>query len=213
MVDMIRRYTGFLSALDMISRRKLVLLSPKTWDDQNDTAFIEAYCERQGLKQVSALCLAEAPETFHHWQIFAGREAGVCVVFKGEAFRAWVQRQPGVLARSVVYKTLNELRAEKQVATDDLPFLKRSGFEAEQEYRLISTAKPGKGLTTIELDLDLGLIDRLTFSPFIHKSLYDSARAVVKKLPECGKLRCSHSQLINNRQWRAMADAKGAKTA
>ena len=197
----LRRYTTFLSALDIIVRRKLVLQSPDTWVDRNDTAFIGAYCERQNLSTVSALCLAQAPETFHHWQIFAGREAGVCIVFKGDEFKLWATKQPSLIARNVEYKAITELRSGGQIKTDDLPFLKRAGFEDEQEYRLISTAVLKRGETSTELDIDLSLIDRLTFSPFIHKSLFESAKAVVKGIEGCKNLRCSHSQLISNKQW------------
>lgn len=131
-------------------------------------------------------------------------------MFKGDQFRAWAARQPKVLVRPVAYKTLNGLRLERRIKTDDLPFLKRSGFEAESESRLISTARPQKGSVTVELDLDLKLINRLTFGPFIHRSLFESAKALIQGLAGCAKLRCSHSQLINNRQWRELADAKGS---
>jgi hypothetical protein len=42
--------------MHMLARRELTLLDPSSWDDRNDSLFLEQYREKRGLQSVLALC-------------------------------------------------------------------------------------------------------------------------------------------------------------
>ena len=68
----LRRYTSLPVLLDTLLNRRLTLVSYSTWKDANDRRSMEVYQETMHYAFVGAICLTEAPETFHHWQVFAG---------------------------------------------------------------------------------------------------------------------------------------------
>jgi hypothetical protein len=61
--------------------KKIVLLNPSSWEDRNDSHYLERYKADKKLKTLVALCFSKKRETFHHWKIFSGGPAGVCVEF------------------------------------------------------------------------------------------------------------------------------------
>src|SRR6185437_17104819 len=80
--EYLRRYTQLPALLYMLSEKKLTLLDPNSWDDKNDSYFLEQYKLKRKLKTVLALCFSMAQETYHHWSVFADGSAGVCIQFK-----------------------------------------------------------------------------------------------------------------------------------
>lgn len=74
----LRRYTDLPFLFDYLRTRELALLSPKSWVDKNDSYFVEQYAKAKGFQSTYALCLAEAPETYHHWKVFTTGSSGVC---------------------------------------------------------------------------------------------------------------------------------------
>ena len=81
MATFLRRYTDALSLIDILNNKRLSLLSPAHWYDQNDAFGLELYRKRIGAGRVYALCFTDATETGHHWQLFAGQNHGVCIIF------------------------------------------------------------------------------------------------------------------------------------
>ena len=75
----LRRYTNLASAIHMLDRKVITLLSPAYWDDRNDAYVLNK--ERSTAKSVLALCFAETFETYHHWRVFASGRDGVCIEF------------------------------------------------------------------------------------------------------------------------------------
>ena len=67
----LKRFTSLAGALDMLMSERLTLLSPASWEDRNDIAFLEAYRTKRGVHHIFAMCFTQAPETFHHWSVFA----------------------------------------------------------------------------------------------------------------------------------------------
>ena len=76
-----RRYTELPFLIDYLMTKELVLLDPRSWDDRNDSYYIEQYAARKSLQGFAALCLTESPETYHHWKIFSSGSSGVCIEF------------------------------------------------------------------------------------------------------------------------------------
>lgn len=60
----LRRYTDLPALIYLLSERKLTLLDPKSWDDQNDAYYLELYREKKRLSSVLALCFTQASETY-----------------------------------------------------------------------------------------------------------------------------------------------------
>jgi len=83
----LRRYTHLPALLYMLNERKITLLSPATWDDTNDSHYLLRYKEKKKLKTVLALCFSQSDETYHHWRIFSGSAAGVCIRFDQDSLR------------------------------------------------------------------------------------------------------------------------------
>ena len=53
------RYTTLPVLLDMLKRRKLVLLKPDSWEDKNDSAIMAEYRRRRKAKNVFVLCFSD----------------------------------------------------------------------------------------------------------------------------------------------------------
>lgn len=198
----LRRYTDILSVIDTLRNKRITLVNPERWNDRNDRHTLELYAKRKCVESVVAYCMTAAPETAHHWQLFAGDAFGVCVVFKRDEFIDHIASQEGVRCEAVEYWTLSELEDNKPVPLDKLPFIKRAAFEAEAEVRVIADHDPKANGPTRPIHIPLGLIKRVVFSPFAIRALTDTAREVLSGFKGCGKLQFSNSALMNNQRWR-----------
>ena len=65
----LRRYTDLPALLYLLRTRSITLLDPSSWDDKNDSYYLEKYKEKKSLQTVLALCLSTAEETYHHWRV------------------------------------------------------------------------------------------------------------------------------------------------
>ena len=131
----VRRYTDLPFLFDYLRTKELALLSPKTWDDKNDSFFVEQYAKAKQFQSSYALCLSQALETYHHWKVFTSGLSGVCIEFKKEDLITHALKVQGLRAELVAYRTIKSLRKSK-LKPEQLPFLKRSAFEDEAEFRL-----------------------------------------------------------------------------
>lgn len=50
--DNLRRYTNLPSLLYMLTKKKITLLDPDTWDDKNDSWFLDIYTEEKNCKKL-----------------------------------------------------------------------------------------------------------------------------------------------------------------
>lgn len=200
-----RRYTELPSLIHLLRYRQLTLLDPRSWDDKNDSYFLAQYREKSELKSVLALCFTQANETYHHWRVFAPGSAGVCVRFRESRLRAAVAKVPGLMMKPVEYLTVTQLR-HKRLARSRLPFLKRYAFQPENEVRLLWQSKTEER-ETLALPIDLSAISRITLSPWLHPSLADEVKALLKSIEGCSRLQVYRSTLISNAEWMKRGDA------
>jgi len=197
--DYLRRYTDIPSLVSILSERKITLLDPSTWDDKNDSRFLELYKNKQRLQSVLALCFTQAAETYHHWRVFANGPAGVCIRFERAAFINAIRRINQIRMGTVRYLTLKEIRAE-ELELQDLPFLKRAAFEDENEFRLICESSD-KERSFLDVRISLSCIVRITLSPWMHKALSTNLKELLHSIRGCSKLDISRSTLIRNEEW------------
>jgi hypothetical protein len=189
----------------MMRNNQLTLVPPVRWFDRTDAAGLVQWGEKvgggKGEAEVYALCLAEGTEQAHHWQLFAGHSHGVCVHFDRAALIAHLDTFGAkILHGPVIYKTLTELR-EMEFKLDQLPFLKRSSFEAEQEYRVVAWYRYDLSDDTYRLPMPASLINRVVLGPGIPRQLVNTLKDVACGQPGCSEISFKPSGIHNNASW------------
>ncbi|EBU8873812.1 hypothetical protein DMA29_20965 [Salmonella enterica subsp. enterica serovar Seattle] len=196
--DNLRRYTNLPSLLYMLTKKKITLLDPDTWDDKNDSWFLDIYTEEKKLQKTLALCMTRKNETYHHWSVFTSRENGVCIVFDYDKLVAHLNRQKGIIHGLVRYMTLDKMR-KNNIDIDELPFLKRYAFTDETEYRIIYPSTENISVKNISLPVDA--IKKISINPWAPKTLFEAVREVINNIDGCENIKVGHSSLVNNKEW------------
>jgi hypothetical protein len=203
--DSLRRYTDIPALTYLLTRQKITLLDPKSWDDSNDSHYLSLYKERNKLKSLLVLCFTEADETYHHWRVFAAGSGGVCIRFDRTALLDAFAKHAGIRYEKVRYPTLVDLR-RKGPATNNLPFIKRHAFQPEDEFRVIFESKT-KEHPKLDIPIPLTAITRITLSPWAHKSLSVPMKTLLKSIDGCAGLDIVRSTLIGNEEWKNLGAA------
>ena len=197
------KYTNLAVLFDMLLEKRIFLLNPKTWEDQNDSYYLEIYKGRSGYKSILASCFAETYETFHHWKVFSGNISGVCIEFDKEKLLKHFKGMDGIYIGKVKYKKITELR-KKLPKKRQLPFLKRYPYRDEKELRIIYRDRL-TDLDSKEFPIDLSCINKILLSPLLPDTLRDSIKKVIRAIPNCLTIRINRSTLINNKDWKSFA--------
>lgn len=197
--NILYRYTNLPVLLDILHRKKLTLLNPDTWDDRNDSYYLNHYKENNNLKTLLALCFTEGKEAFHHWKIYSGNESGVRITFKKKELIKHFENNPNILMREVNYSTIRGVDTNPQLS--DLPFLKRKVFKDETEFRIIYQDSDFD-YSSKEFDIVLSCIDRITLSPWLPKDLLNSLKKTINSIDGCDKMKVFKSSLIDNNEWK-----------
>jgi hypothetical protein len=200
----LRRYTDIPALVYLLTERKLSLLDPRSWDDSNDSHYLELYRDKKALKSVLAVCFTEVTETYHHWRIFAGGSSGVCIRFHRSTLIKAVKKSPGLRTGAVRYLSLAEIR-NLNLDIAALPFLKRYPFEDEKEFRVIFESS-SKGTTKLDISIPLSCIDRITLSPWIHPELAKKVKKLLRSIDGCSAIKIYRSTLIGNEEWKRLGD-------
>ena len=203
MESLLRRYTELPYVVEFLHTEELALLNPASWDDRNDSFFIEEYARRSGAKSVYALCLADCAETYHHWRVFSHGSGGACIQFRRDEFLSAISQVEGLRSEKVQYKTINELRRAKPDLAD-LPFLKRCAFQNEGEFRVFCGFET-KGPTILRVPIPRHCVDRIVLSPWLPKVVDDRVKKTLKSIPGCSKVKMYRSTLVENEDWKKLA--------
>lgn len=203
--NFVRRYTSISAVIDILSRRELPLLDPQNWDDRNDRYFMALYKEKMGLGGLYGLCAAQCSETYHHWRVFTGTADGACIEIWREPLEAAVGKTPGMRCGPVDYLRLDDVETLTTKDVHRLPFVKRLGFAAEEEYRIIAETDEGQG-PAISIDFPLSWINKIYLNPWLPKSIANSVIKTLKSLPGCGKIHVGKSLLIDSARWKRAGD-------
>jgi hypothetical protein len=203
--EVLRRYTDLPALIYLLSQRRLTLLDPRSWDDSNDSHYLELYREKQGLATVLALCFTQAGETYHHWRVFAGGASGVCIQFRKAPLLEAVSRQAGVRSGPVGYMTLPSIR-NSRIAVRDLPFRKRYAFQHEKEFRLLYESADQQ-LPKLDIAIPLASIRRITLSPWMHPALAEQVKRLLRGIEGGSRLGIARSTLISNTEWKRLGES------
>jgi hypothetical protein len=177
----LKRYTQLPQLLHLLSTRKLATLNPSTWPDQNDTTYLSRYkAARPQVTGLYVLCMTEAADTFHHWNVFASGPTGVKLEFDPVRFQTWLQsRREKFSFERVQYKRLDQIEAAAR-EVDSLPFLKRKAFRDENEIRLlIEDTEPNRDVRLLE-GFDLSVIRKISLSPWLPKTLVETVVSALR---------------------------------
>lgn len=170
----LKRYTHLPQLLHMLRSHTITVLSPETWEDQNDTYFLARYKDsRPDIKSLLALCMTDASTTYHHWRVYGGAPSGVQIRFNPLALTSWVDTHSNARLERVEYLRVDDF---KGVATNPfrLPFLKRMAFRDEDEIRLIVEDYENEGLRASSLPFDLAIIEEIRLSPWLAEPLVET---------------------------------------
>jgi len=202
----LRRYTDLAALVYLLRHRKITLLDPRSWDDGNDSHYLNTYREKKTLKSVLALCFTQASERYHHWRVFTSGSSGVQIRFKRSELLGAV-RLPGqhVRAENVEYLTMQKLR-QRVLSINDLPFLKRYPFTDEKEFRIICEFE-SKKMRTLDIPIPLSCVDKITLSPWLPYGLFGDIEKLLKNIPGCRELKIVRSTLISNDEWKNFANS------
>jgi len=192
----LNRFTTLPFLLDLLKTGKLILLSPKTWEDHNDTDILMDYKDKKKIAGLLALCFTDQNETIHHWKAFSSGESGCCIEFDKNKLLALLSKDKRIEHKKVKYPTVINIRT---VATDDIPFTKRFPYKCEQEYRVIM--KHEENILFHPIVIPLNLITKITLSPILPKSTFDTIKEVLQSLIGEHNIPINHSSLFENRDW------------
>lgn len=197
----LNRYTDLPSLIHILNTKSLTLLSPQTWDDKNDSFLMAEYKERRGAKTLLALCFSQARERYHHWRVFSHGSHGVCIELDKVCFLHQFTIDPRIKHGAVRYMSYKQVKAAGALDIETLPFLKRSAYKDEAEYRVIYANLERVQLTRDYL-INLEWIRRITLSPWMPSAMLDSVEKTLRAIPGCQDLNISHSTLINSERWK-----------
>lgn len=203
----LKRFTTLASAIDMLANKRLALLSPLTWKDTNDVAFLEEYARQRQLRhgraaRLFAACFTQSPETYHHWQVFAANNEGVCIEIDKRALLTSLLDDDRYYWRDMTYVSLDKLRKMRSLALEDLPFLKRYGFRDEREFRLIYEGDDPEAMIH-HVPIERAWVTRIMLNPWLPNELAAGVKLALRALPGCAELKVGRTTLIDNARWKA----------
>jgi hypothetical protein len=195
----LRRYTTLPFLLDILETKKLTLSDPAWWEDKNDYAYLELYKHKADLKSILVLCFAEAPELFSHWKGYAGNSSGVCIEFDKARLLQYFPEKDGIKSSYMKYETLENLQS-RQLALDELPFIKRYGFIDDREFRIIS-CQNHHTLHRKSVRITLDCISGIILGPMMYKEIALSVEKVIRKIDGCKHIPIRKSHMTHSRRW------------
>ena len=197
-MEHINRYTTLPVLLDMLKRKKLVLLDPTSWEDKNDSEVLLEYKKRKKAQKLFALCFSYGYETIHHWKTFADGISGCCIEFDPIMMKALLETISGVRYRGVEYKKLNKLK-DTSIDIDDIPFTKRWPYRCEEEFRVIWTGDTKED--AYEISFDLKMITKVTISQRMPEQVYETICEYLRDAFEHPEQKINRSTLFENQVW------------
>jgi hypothetical protein len=199
------RYTSLPTLLDILTRKKITLRSPNSWEDRNDAHYLDRYKAEKALKTLLALCFTTKPSSFPLWKIYAQGTDGVCIRFDKLAIIHSLQDSEGFSSRTVAYWIKDKVvRDSPPVA--EWPFLKRRSYVSEGEYRIIYESED-ELLSSKDISIDISWISRITLSPWLkeHKDV-ENAKMRIHRIDGCNDIRIIKSGVIESAAWKKAID-------
>jgi hypothetical protein len=202
--DMARlwKYTNMPAAIHMLQTKSISLLNPTNWDDKNDVYFMEEYKRIKTAKTLLASCFAEKGQQFQHWSAFSKGQDGLCIEFDRSLLLSTFNGDNRISSGSMHYRSIKKLKSMRTIPANLLPFLKRSVYSAEHEFRVIYLDEHEDVPIKI-YPIEINWIIRITLSPWMPPTFKESIRSAIRGLDGCAKVDIRQSTLNNNAQWKS----------
>jgi hypothetical protein len=212
LTNFIRRYTSIAATIDILRRKELPLLDPQNWDDRNDRYFMSQYKESKQLNGLYGLCASTCSETYHHWRVFTNAADGACIEINRQALEDRLAQVAGVRYGEIEYLKLEDVERLTTKDRDRMPFIKRVGFQPEDEYRIIAESDEAQR-SSLPVELPISFVNRVYLNPWLPASISESVVKTLRELPGCTRLAISKSHLIDSGRWQKAGDKMvGKKT-
>ncbi len=196
----LRRYTNLPSLFDILKNKRITLLNPNTWDDRNDSFFIEQYRIKLNLRTVLGLCFTGRGETYHHWKVFSDGSSGVCILFNRDKLLRTLTQIGRIKYNNVSYKRINELKTIK-INVGDMPYVKRLPYKDEKEFRIIYESMD-EDVNYKHINIELDCIERITLSPWVPEPLIDPLKKTIKGISKSNNIKVWKTTLLSNDNWK-----------
>ncbi len=195
-INRLNRYTTLPVLLDLLARKKVVLLDPDRWEDRNDAELISEYKSRKECGSVLAICFSSGEETIHDWKTYADGVSGCCIQFDPDSFLRSFPEEKGFRHQKVEYHRIDE---RFRIEVDDIPFTKRRPYRCEEEYRIIWHGPAGVRRKEVRVDLDS--ITRITVSQKMPSRVFATIKDLLGGVQGRHGHRVIHSTLYRNKRW------------
>ena len=200
-IKKLNRFTTLPVLLDLLQRKKLTLLDPKSWEDRNDSEIILEYKKRKKIKNLFAICLSLGDETIHHWKTFSNGSSGCLIEFDAQKLFSIIDKIPNLKHKEVKYKKLSDIESRKTILQDDdIPFTKRWPYRCEEEYRIIYESDNDTD-KYFDIDISLDIINRITINQQMPDKIYETIKEYLKNLRGKPDGRINRSTLFENKRW------------
>lgn len=198
----LNRFTTLPVLIDLLRRKKLVLLSPEKWEDRNDAEIMLEYKERRKLKHLYAICFSENEETIHHWTAFSSGSSGCCIEFYRDFLLKSVEDIDGIRTGSVKYKKIKDVKSDEMKITN-MPFIKRWPYRCEEEFRIIFESRNESAASDGLFDIDISLrtIRKITISQRMPEQVYQTIKEYLRQEFKNPEQRINRSTLYENKIW------------
>lgn len=197
----LNRFTTLPVLLDLLQRKKLTLLDPKSWEDKNDSEIILEYKKKKKIKNLFAICLSHGDETIHHWKTFSNGSSGCLIEFDAQKLFAIINKIPNLKHKKITYKKLSDIESKTtNLKVDDIPFTKRWPYRCEEEYRII-VESDDKAQNVFDIEITLDIINRITINQQMPTMIYKTIKEYLKGLKGNPDNRINRSTLFENKRW------------
>lgn len=194
----LNRFTTLPVLLDLLRRKKLVLLNPLTWEDRNDTEIILEYKKRKKISDLFAVCFGIGDETIHHWKTYANGISGCCIQFDEDKLLKSFQDVKNFRWGDVKYLKVKKVE-NATIPKDKIPFTKRWPYRCENEFRILWEGKTSK--STIDVCIDFNSINKITLSQEIPAEVYESIKELLRDEIGNQTHKINRSTLYENKRW------------
>lgn len=181
-----------------LRNHELYMGDASSWPDKNDAAALELFSRQTGASRIQVTCLTMATDRFHFWEIYGGREKGVCLWFDYASLVSDIERDPSLQGRYVDYYTVAELL--QQCEPWVLPFAKRGQYADEREFRVLRQRSSAEATSS-----DRGLIfrpqslRRIYLNDWLEPVACDMEK---RRIAEWGADQYDHVKILSNRTLR-----------
>jgi hypothetical protein len=192
----LNRYTTLPVLLDMLKKKRLILLDPSSWEDKNDAYVILEYKRRKKIPKLFTVCFSIGNETIHHWKTYANGISGCCIQFDEEKLLKTFTGIEQIRYGEVKYKRIKDVGG---IELDQIPFVKRYPYRIEREFRILWEGSTK--LNSIEIDINLNSIIKITISQNMPEDVYETIVDLLRQEIRNPSQKINRSTIYENKKW------------